>query len=53
MFTMMNKVLGTNTNKSNKNTNRLHEIKNGDTLCKTSNMKPPKKSQLAKTSKNQ
>ena len=53
MFTMMNRVLGTNTNKSNKNKNRLHEIKNGNTLGKTSNMKPPKKSQLAKTSKNQ
>ena len=50
---MMNRVLGTNTNKSNKNKNRLHEIKNGNTLGKTSNMKPPKKSQLAKTSKNQ
>ena len=41
---MMNKVLGTNTNKSNKNTNRLHEIKNGNTLCKTPTTRPPKKS---------
>ena len=50
----MNRVLGTNTNKSNKNKNRLHEIKNGNTLCKTPNMRLPQtKSQLAKTSKNQ
>ena len=54
MFTMMNRVLGTNTNKSNKNKNRLHEIKNRNTLCKTPNMRLPQtKSQLAKTSKNQ
>ena len=44
MFTMMNKVLETNTNKSNKKRNRMHEIKNGNTLCKTSNTRPPKQS---------
>ena len=42
MFTMMNRVLGTNTNKSNRNKNRLHEIKNGNSLCKTPNTRPPK-----------
>ena len=44
MFTMMNGVLGTNTNKSNKNKNRLHKIKNGNTLCKTPNTRSPKQS---------
>ena len=43
MFMMMNRVLGTNTNKSNRNKNKLHEIKNGNTLCKTPNTRPPKK----------
>ena len=41
---MMNRVLGTNTNKSNRNKNRLHKIKNENTLCKTPNMRSPKQS---------
>ena len=44
MFTMMNGVLGTNTNKSNRNKNRLHKIKNENTLCKTPNTRSPKQS---------
>ena len=36
------KVLETITIKSNKNSNRMLKIKNGSTLCETSNLRPIK-----------